>query len=586
MHRSFRELASLYPYVKGLRWRYRLGALLLVIANSCAMAIPWLMQQSIDGMRNPVGGIFSPVVAAMSIVGVAACYAVVRIYSRTVLFNAARLIEFQLRDAMLARLVAIDSRRISQGAGADVLSRFSNDLSNLRMLLGFGGMSIINALVVYGAALYLMLRIDGILTILAIAPLPVMVLATRGISQRIFQVSLAAQQGLGEITAFCDETIRVVRLFKSYGRESMRETQFSLLSASYLDHNLALGRLRGFIMPITALATGVSMVTVVLVGGRAVSSGTMSLGQFVAFTGYLALLVWPTAMLGWILTLIQRGAASMSRINEVLTAEPAITDSPTAVPLARGGIRISFENVSVELGGREVLSGITCEIPAGSRVGITGPVGSGKTTLLRALMRLVPLNNGAILLNGLPLEQFTISSLREQVGYVPQDAQLFSRTIAENIRYGGERPLAEVLEQAGLDQDVQHFSAGTDTLIGERGITLSGGQRQRVALGRVLAGDPSLLLLDDPLASVDVAREESILGTLEEAGQGKTVLIVSQRVSAFKDCAILLYLEGGRLVECDRPEALLARPSRYRHLVMMQSGTVVTGDGEVTGEST
>ncbi|MFW9603782.1 MAG: ABC transporter ATP-binding protein [Trichlorobacter sp.] len=586
MHRSFRELASLYPYVKGLRWRYRLGALLLVIANSCAMAIPWLMQQSIDGMRNPAAGIFSPVVAAMSIVGVAACYAVVRIYSRTVLFNAARLIEFQLRDAMLARLVAIDSRRISQGTGADVLSRFSNDLSNLRMLLGFGGMSIINALVVYGAALYLMLRIDGILTILAIAPLPVMVLATRGISQRIFQVSLAAQQGLGEITAFCDETIRVVRLFKSYGRESMRETQFSLLSASYLDHNLALGRLRGFIMPITALATGVSMVTVVLVGGRAVSSGTMSLGQFVAFTGYLALLVWPTAMLGWILTLIQRGAASMSRINEVLTAEPAITDSPTAVPLARGGIRISFENVSVELGGREVLSGITCEIPAGSRVGITGPVGSGKTTLLRVLMRLVPLNNGAVLLNGQPLEQFTISSLREQVGYVPQDAQLFSRTIAENIRYGGERPLVEVLEQAGLDQDVQHFPAGTDTLIGERGITLSGGQRQRVALGRVLAGDPSLLLLDDPLASVDVAREESILGTLEEAGQGKTVLIVSQRVSAFKDCAILLYLEEGRLVECDRPEVLLARPSRYRHLVMMQSGTVVAGDGEVTGEST
>jgi ATP-binding cassette subfamily B protein len=254
--------------------------------------------------------------------------------------------------------------------------------------------------------------------------------------------------------------------------------------------------------------------------------------------------------------------------------------------LARGGIRISFENVSVELGGREVLSGITCEIPAGSRVGITGPVGSGKTTLLRVLMRLVPLNNGAVLLNGQPLEQFTISSLREQVGYVPQDAQLFSRTIAENIRYGGERPLVEVLEQAGLDQDVQHFPAGTDTLIGERGITLSGGQRQRVALGRVLAGDPSLLLLDDPLASVDVAREESILGTLEEAGQGKTVLIVSQRVSAFKDCAILLYLEEGRLVECDRPEVLLARPSRYRHLVMMQSGTVVAGDGEVTGEST
>lgn len=574
MSQSLRELQSVVPFMAGLRWRYGLGALLLVITNACALLIPWLLKLAIDGLQTGSGGL-SPSNIAIIICLVACLYAVVRTFSRTVLFNAARLIEYQMRDRLLSRLLTLDSRLAPYGGGAEVLSRFSNDLMNVRMLLGFGCMSIVNAVIVYGAALWQMVRLDLWLTVLAVAPLPLMVIAVRMISERIFQASLASQEKLGGLTAFSDETVKAVRMLKSYRREQGRGEQFATMSRDYRAQNLVLGRLRGFIMPVTALATGLGMVAVVYVGGGAVAAGRMSLGGFVAFTGYLALLVWPTAMLGWIITLVQRGAASMTRLNQVLFAPPALEDIPDAQELVtRQAVSLDFKDVSVVIHGRKLLDHITFQVPAGSRVGITGPVGCGKSTLLRLLLRLQAPSSGRIDIDGVALEQYTIDSLRSRVGYVPQDAQLFSRSIAENIRYGGDNSLELALAEAGLAKDVASFSDGIHTVIGERGITLSGGQRQRVALARVLAGAPSLLLLDDPLASVDVEREEAILATLRDAGRGKTVLIVSQRVSAFKDCAIILYLEDGKLVECDTPQALLAHPSRYRRLVEMQAGVL------------
>ena len=565
-------LKTLFPFLQGLRWRYACGAFLLVITNACALLIPWLLKLVIDDLQHPGQALLSTGRAALLIALVAVGYAVVRIFSRTIILNAARLLEFQIREALFARLLTLDLVFFSRERSGDILSRFANDLTNVRMLTGFGGMSLLNTAVIYLAGIWLMVRINPWLTLAAVAPLPLMVLTVRAMSSRIFAVSRQAQDELARLSSLTEESVGAVRLIKSYCREAYVADQFEAVSGQCLARNLELARLRGLVMPIMALATGAGTLAVLYWGGRLVIGNQITLGQFVAFSGYLALLAWPTAVLGWILTLAQRGAASMARLNELLQSSPAIVEHAGAQPVVGLVQGLEARQLCFRYGDRPVLQDISFCIRPGERVGITGPVGSGKSTLLRLIPRLLPLSDGMLFVNGQDINGLELASLRRLIGYLPQETTLFSRSIAENIAYGGSGDVTTAAQRAGLTADLQGFSAGLATVVGERGVTLSGGQRQRVALARALVREPELLLLDDPLASVDAGREDEILAALAESWQGKTVFLVSQRLSAFRDCQRILVLDEGRIVEQGTPEELLRLGGRYAELAKMQGG--------------
>jgi ATP-binding cassette subfamily B protein len=516
----------------------------------------------------------------------AVLHCITRIFSRTCILNAARLIEFRIRGDLFHRLTLLDIGYFSTSRSGDILSRFSNDLTNVRMLTGFGSMSAINTLLVYTAAVTMMARIHPWLTFWAILPFPLMVLVVKKISHRLFQRSLQAQEELAHLSSQAEETVSAVRLIKSYCREEYFQEEFVKTGERYLGHNLRLARLRGIIIPVMATATGVGTLIVLFMGGRLVIAGSITLGDFVAFSGYLAMLVWPTAVLGWILTLAQRGGASMSRLAEILGAEPTVVDHPDALPVTTLQQGIEARELGFSYEGKPVIGSVSFHIRAGETVGITGEVGSGKTTLLRLIARLLPVADGMLFVDGRDINTITRASLRRLTGYVPQETFLFSRSVADNIRYGitGEHSkdsVTKAAEQAGFLEDVESFPERFETRVGEGGVTLSGGQKQRLAIARAVAGNPPILLLDDPLSAVDAGREEEILNKLEEFCAGRTVMIVSQRISAFRNCERILVLKSGLIAEQGPPAELFKQGGLYTKICHTQQQNRETAEQDV-----
>jgi ATP-binding cassette subfamily B protein len=558
-----------------LRRRYAGGALFLLLTNGFALLIPWFMKLAVEGLQHPVASRLSPSACAVIIAALASVHCITRIFSRTLILNAARIIEFRIRDDLFRRLMLLDLHYFSSSRTGDILSRFSNDLTNVRMMAGFGAMSAVNTLILYLAAVTLMVRIHPWLTLWAVLPFPLMVLVVQRISQRLFLRSLEAQEELARLSSMTEESVSAVRLIKSYCREDHFQGLFKIISGNYLRHNLRLARLRGLVLPVMAAATGAGTLVVMFLGGRLVIAGSMTLGDFVAFSGYLAMLVWPTAVLGWILTLAQRGAASMARLAVILTAEPLVTDAADAEPLVEVRQGIEFRGLSFSYGNEAVLERISLFIAPGEKVGITGEVGSGKSTLLRLLLRLLPVGDGMLFVDGRDINHIALNSLRRLVGYVPQEAFLFSRNIRENIAYGlaagaEDTLIDEAARQAGFLEDVAHFHEGLETLVGEKGVMLSGGQKQRLAIARALATDPRILLLDDPLSAVDAGREEDILAELGSFYRDRTVLIVSHRLSAFRDCDRVIVLKSGGIAEQGKPAELLREGGLYAQMFSMQ----------------
>ena len=537
------------------------------------------MKLAVEALQHPLEARLSPAACALIIALLALLHCITRIFSRTLILNAARIIEFRIRDDLFQRLTLLDIGYFSSSRSGDIISRFSNDLTNVRMLTGFGAMSVINTLLVYSAAVTMMIRIHPWLTFWAILPFPLMVLIVKKVSHRLFQRSLQAQEELAHLSSQAEETVSAVRLIKSYCREEYFQEEFGKSAERYLKYNLRLARLRGFIIPVMATATGSGTLIVLFMGGRLVIADIITLGDFVAFSGYLAMLVWPTAVLGWIMTLAQRGAASMSRLAGILGAEPTVVDHPGAEPINTLQQGIEARNLSFSYGDTDVVSGISFHIRAGETVGITGEVGSGKTTILRLIARLLPVSDGMLFVDGLDINKVARTSLRRLIGYVPQETFLFSRSVADNISYGisGDKR-ADVVRtaagQAGFLEDAEGFPDKFETQVGEGGVTLSGGQKQRLAIARAVAGNPPLLLLDDPLSAVDAGREEEILNELGKFYTGRTVLIVSQRVSAFRDCDRIIVLKSGQIAEQGPPAELFQQRGLYTEICRRQQGNL------------
>lgn len=555
------------------RWTYLAGALFLIGTNGCALFIPWLLKLAIESLQHPFSVGRSPTFYAQLIIGAALIQGVIRIFSRTTLLHAGRRIEFLIREDLYAKLLTLDLPFFSQERTGDILSRFANDLTNVRMLIGFGVLNIINTAILYLAAILLMVRISPLLTLMSAIPIPLMILFVNRISAAMFLRSKKAQEELARFTSHAEENVSAATVVKAYCREESQIGAFREINNSYFESNMALAKLRGLMLPIMASTSGVGTLVVLFIGGGRVISGMMTLGDFVAFNSYLAMLIWPTLVMGWILNLMQRGAASMTRLNHVLDARAKVREPvmPAAMETIRGTIELRDLSFAYDCNTppypTPTLSNISLTIPKGTKLGIVGPVGCGKSTLLRLIVRLYPSADGMVFLDGMDINRIPLKVLRNAIGFVPQESFLFSRTVADNIGYGregaGEDDIRGVAHLASLDGDVQRFPDGYHTLVGERGMAISGGQKQRTAIARALIKDPAILILDDPLSAVDTRTEEEILAGLASYYGDRTVLIVSHRLSALRGCDRIIVLDEGRIIEQGSHDELVVLNRHY-----------------------
>jgi len=580
-----------WTFVLRYRSRLLLGVLMLVATNGCALAIPWLLGRTIDALHGTDPAGYVPRLA-LGMIAIAVLQAATRIGSRIWLFNAARMAEADLRSTLFDHLLTLEPAYYRTHPVGDIMSRLTNDVQTVRAMWGPGLLNLVNTAFVFSAALVLMLGIDPWLTLWALLPYPSMVAVGSMFGRRLYRASRAVQDELGALSTAVQEDLTGVQVIKTYGLEEERQVRFAGRSTRLLDRNMVLTQVRGQLFPILGAVASLGTVIVLFMGGRAVIDGQMRLGSLIQFNAYLAILVWPTLALGWMMSLLQRGQASWRRLAEMLETRPAICDGELALDADEVRGDVSIRNLTVEIGGRVLVDGVSLEVPAGTVTAVVGRLGSGKSLLVEAIPRLLDVPAGSVFIDGHDVTQLRLTSLRRVIGYAPQEAFLFSNTIAENIAMGlperGEngaaltaeaaatRPRAvseevrRAAEAAGLERDLAALPDGFHTLVGERGITLSGGQRQRVALARALVARPRVLILDDSLSSVDAETEKEILGRLDEVMRGRTAILISHRVAAVRRAHQIAVLDQGKLVERGTHDELLACGGVYAELYRTQ----------------
>ena len=575
---SVSALRRLLPYLDRYRLRYLGGAACLLLATAFSLSIPWTVKSAVDALeRDGLAARIGPYV--LLILALAAAHGVARLGSRFAMLGAGQWVEHDIRADLYARLLALPAAFYQRHRTGDLMSRVSNDISTLRALAGFGTVMLISTTLAFGGALTAMWLIDPWLTLFAMAPFPVLVIIAKRFHHDAEVRSTAVQEQLGALSAKVQENLTGMPVVRAYTMEAREVAEFEGLNAEYLTRNMALARIQAVSWPLMGLVSGLGVLIVMWLGGKAVVDGRISLGAFVAFNGYLTQLAWPTIALGWTLASIQRGLAAMARVTEVLDerahdgAQARPHDS-LALKLLPGG-PVEFRNLTFAYDDRgPVLRDVSLTVPAGAVVAVVGPTGSGKSTLGTLLCRLYEPPRGTVWVGGQDVLDLSVGRLRRSVGYVPQESFLFSRPLRDNVRLADESAAPERLEAAartaGLAGDLGALPRGWDTVVGERGLTLSGGQRQRVALARALVADPPFLVLDDGLASVDAAKEWEITRALRGAASGRTTLLMTHRLKAAAEADAIVVLDEGRVVERGRHADLLAAGGLYARLWRVQ----------------
>ncbi len=501
--------------------------------------------------------------------------------------------EYDLRNALFRSLEGLDPSYFARMRTGDLMARVTNDLSAVRMAAGPAIMYLTNTIAGGAFALGFMLAISPRLTLIAALPMAVLPFVGIVLGRRIHARFEAVQAQFSDLTTLAQENLAGVRIVRAFRQERAEMARFAALNEAYLEKNMRLARLYGVMHPAFSIFAGLGMVAVVALGGTLVIQGTLSIGSFVAFGMYLAMLTWPLIALGWVINLFQRGAASHTRLLDILDARSrlAVPEPVRALPPSTAGRTVEFRNVGFHYpsdDGREprwVLRDISFTAPAGATIGIVGATASGKSALMDLIPRFFDPQEGTILLDGIPIRDLDVAALRREIGYVPQESFLFSDTIGTNLAYGTDAPGAGrwAASIAQLAETIDEFPGGYDTVLGERGINLSGGQKQRAALARALARRPNIVLLDDALSAVDTHTEAEILRSLREALSGRTALIASHRVSAIRDAAWIIVLDQGRVVEQGRHSELIAAGGRYWSLLSRQQleESIESGDDDV-----
>ena len=554
-----------------------MGILALLGTDAVHLLIPWFTRLALDGLTVARDHGWSLLRYPALIVLAAVVQGVFRFYWRTNVFGFSRNIEWDLRNALFAHLQRLPLSYFQHTKTGDLMSRLTNDLASVREMLGIGAVAALDGALLILAALPLMIGIDPWLTLWSLLSLPGITLLVLGFGNRIHRGYREVQQFLGRVSIFVQENLAGIRVVQAHAQEANQLRRFTDLSAEYMRKNLVTARLSGLLWPLMAVFSGLAAAIVLWLGGRRVLTGQLTIGQFVQFNGYLAMLTWPVMAIGYVVNLYQRGTSALARLVEILETPVApgyLTREDGRPRRLRGDIEFRGLSFRYGLEGPWVLRDVSLTIPAGSRCAIVGEVGAGKSTFVNLIPRLFEAPEGTLFLDGRDIRTIPLTTLKASIGLVSQDIFLFSETIRENILFGRQDATVEDLEEAArvaaLLPSIQEFADRFDTLLGERGVRLSGGQKQRTALARALIKNPPILILDDAFSSVDVQTEERILSELKAAMEGRTTILISHRISTLKDADQIVYLKDGRIAERGTHQELLAREGHYHRLYQKQ----------------
>jgi ATP-binding cassette subfamily B multidrug efflux pump len=570
------NLRPLFLYFKQNLPAVALGLICLILVDFLLLYVPRIIKRSVDSITYGTASSKTLLMNGLAIAGIAVIVVGFRFLWRVLILGHARFVERELRERLFGHLLTLSLPYFQRTKTGDLMAHAINDIEAVRMACGLGVVAFTDGLVLGLAAIGFMLAINIKLTIISLLPTPALVILGRSLSAQMHRQFRTVQKIFSDLTETVRESFAGIRVLKAYNREAWEHQRLKEVGEQYISNNMKLAKTTGLFFPLMMLFTNLSLAVVIWLGGGLTIVGAISTGDFVAFMSYLNLLAWPMMAMGWVITLIQRGSASMGRINKILEERPEIHDCHQPMRSLKPQGLIEIRNLTFAYPGQSkpALNHVSLTVPPGHTVALVGKTGSGKTTLLELLLRLIEPPSDTIFLDGIEIKRLALESLRKIIGIVPQESFLFSETIRQNLTLGAneysEEELLKVLDAAELATDVASFPKGLDTLLGERGLTLSGGQRQRLTIARALLINPPILVLDDALASVDTRTEERILNNLFELRADKVNLIVSHRLSTIRRAHAIYVFKDGDLIEQGTHESLMELDSEYARLYRRQ----------------
>jgi len=577
-------MKSLYlikPYLEERRLFIVIGLVCLITVDFLQLFIPRIIKWVIDDLTDYRIDILSLLKYALYIVGIAVLIGIFRYVWRRCLLGASRRVEEGLRNKLFAHIQTLSASYFVKTKTGDLMAHATNDILHVRMATGMGMVALTDAVVLGTAAIGFMAYINVKLTFFVLIPMPMIVFGARFFSKKMHRYYGEVQGAFSDLTEIVRERFAGIRIIKAYNRQQEAASKLESVSKDYIEKNLALVRITGSFFPMMVFFSNISLAIVLFLGGRQTIIFTITPGDFVAFISYIGLLTWPMMAMGWVTNLIQRGKASLERIDKIIQTQPEVDDMPEAVFLRHVKGSIAFEAVSFSYtpyfhssGNTPILDGINLNIKQGNIFGIVGPPGSGKSTLLSLIPRIFKVVKGHIAIDGIDIHKIQIRNLRSMISYMPQEPFLFAGTIRENITFDNtntrEPELIQATQGACFYDAVNAFPDGFETVVGEKGVILSGGQKQRVALARTLLKNSSIMILDDPISQVDIKTGETIINTIRSMAGEKTIIIVSHRLSAVRFADQIITLDRGCIIESGTHSELMANDRYYARTYRLQ----------------